>query len=336
MKKVMLSAVQPTSQMTLGNYLGALKNWVKLQSQYDCIFFAVDLHALTADKPDPKVMRENTYSALATYIACGISPDEATLFVQSHVHEHARLCWYLNCFAHMGELNRMTQYKDKSSKQGVSIGVGLFTYPVLMAADILLYRTHLVPVGEDQKQHVELARDLAIRVNHHFDEEIFVVPEPYIAKVGARIMSLQNPTAKMSKSDQDPHATVFLSDSKDQILKKLKRAVTDSGTEIAFDEEAKPGVSNLLGIQSAITGKSVKDLVAGYTGKQYGHLKVETAEMVAAELGPIRDQVAEILKDRDYLEKILARGAHQARERAAPLIEKIESKLGLVPLAKFG
>jgi tryptophanyl-tRNA synthetase len=324
----MLSAIQPSNSPTLGTYLGALKNWVRLQREYRCFFFAVDLHSITV-RQDPKQLRELTYQAIATYVACGLDPEHATLFVQSHVPEHAELGWVINCFTYMGELNRMTQFKDKSGKQGANIGAGLYTYPTLMAADILLYRTHLVPVGEDQKQHVELTRDVAIRMNNVYGQDLFVVPEPYIPPVGARIMSLQDPASKMSKSDPDVNASVFLSDTNDQIVKKIKRAVTDSGTEIT-DADDKPGVRNLLTIQSAITGKSRAELVASYAGKQYGHLKVETAEIVAQAVGPIRDRANELLADRGALDAILKRGALKARETAAPQLALAYERLGFL------
>jgi tryptophanyl-tRNA synthetase len=328
-KKTLLSAVQPSQGLTLGNYLGAIKNWVKLQRDFDCLFFAVDLHAITV-RQDPKELRERTYRAISTYIAAGIDPESALLFVQSHVPEHAELSWVLTCHTYMGELNRMTQFKDKSSKAGQNIGAGLFTYPALMAADILLYDTALVPVGEDQKQHLEITRDVAIRMNSTYGADTLVVPEVYIPPVGARIMSLQDPTAKMSKSDSDVNATIFLDDSNDVIVKKLKRAVTDSGTEITF-EDSKPGVQNLLSIQSALTGKPVTELVAGYAGKMYGHLKVETAEMVAQSIGPIRDRVEQLMKDRSYLDTLLQRSAERARERAQRTLSRVYDRLGLIP-----
>jgi tryptophanyl-tRNA synthetase len=329
MKKVLLSAVQPSNRLTLGNYLGAVKNWVQLQHDYDCIFFAVDLHSITV-RQDPKELREQTYQAIATYIAAGINPEEATLFVQSHVSEHAELSWALTCFTYMGELNRMTQFKDKSAKQGQNIPAGLFVYPTLMAADILLYGTHLVPVGEDQKQHIELTRDLAIRMNNLYGKDLFVVPEVYIPPVGARIMSLQDPNSKMSKSDPDPNSAIYLSDTNDQILKKLKRAVTDSGTEITY-EDTKPGVKNLLNIQAAITGKKPDELVASYAGKQYGHLKIDTAEIVTQSVGPLRDRVKELMADRGYLEALLQRGADKARARAQITLAKVYDRLGFLP-----
>lgn len=343
-RPVLLSAVQPTNQLTLGNYLGAIKNWVDLQKDYDCLFFAVDLHAVTA-RQDPKELREATYRAIATYIACGIDPNACTLFVQSHVPEHAELGWILTCFATMGELSRMTQFKDKSAKAGTHIPAGLFAYPTLMAADILLYGTDLVPVGEDQKQHLEITRDLAERFNNFANEKgsvletelhkalaqpIFKMPGIFTPKVGARIMSLQNPESKMSKSDPDPNATLFLTDSNDVIIKKVKRAITDSGSEITYDE-SKPGVRNLLSIQSALTGKTPEELVASYAGKQYGHLKVETAEIVASAIAPLRTQVETLMGDKGELDRILKRGAERARARAEVTLSRVYDTLGFLP-----
>jgi len=331
-KKVMLSAVQPSNKLTLGNYLGAIKNWVQLQHDYDCIFFAVDLHSITV-RQDPKELREQTYQAIATYIAAGIDPQEATLFVQSHVPAHAELAWILTCFTYIGELNRMTQFKDKSSKQGQNIPAGLFIYPTLMAADILLYGTHLVPVGEDQKQHIEITRDIAIRMNNLYGN-LFVIPEVYIPPIGARIMSLQDPTSKMSKSDPDPNSSIYLNDTNDQIVKKLKRAVTDSGTQITY-EDSKPGIKNLLNIQAAITGKKIEELVLNYANKQYGHLKVETAEIVVEAISPLRDQVNQLMAERGYLESILKVGAEKARNRAEKTLSRVYEAVGFIP-GRFG
>lgn len=324
----MLSAVQPSNRLTIGNYIGALRNWVKLQKDYDCIFFAVDLHAITL-RQDPQTLREQTYRAIATYIAAGLKPEEVTLFVQSHVPEHAELAWILTCHTYMGELNRMTQFKDKSSKAGMNIPAGLFVYPTLMASDILLYRTNLVPVGEDQKQHLELTRDVAIRMNNLYGKDTFVVPEVYIPPVGARIMSLQDPTAKMSKSDPDANSAVYLTDTDDQILKKLKRAVTDSGTEVTY-EDAKPGVKNLITIQSALTGRTPEEIVTAYAGKQYGHLKVETGQIVIESLAPIRNEADRMVKDLTYLDGVLKRGAERARERAHRTLRFVYDRIGFI------
>lgn len=328
-KKTLLSAVQPTNGLTLGTYLGAVKNWVKLQNDFECLFFAVDLHAITV-RQDPADLRSRTYRAIATYIAAGIDPTKALLFAQSHVPEHAELAWVITCHTYMGELNRMTQYKDKSAKQGTNIGAGLFVYPALMAADILLYDTDLVPVGEDQKQHIEITRDVALRMINLYGEGTVVVPDAYIPPVGARIMSLQEPTAKMSKSDPDPGATLFLDDSDDVIRKKFKRAVTDSGSEITY-EDSKPGVQNLLSIQSALTGKPVAALVDSYAGKMYGHLKVDTAELVVQAVAPIRDQAADLMKDRTYLDGLLRRNADRAREKAQRTLSRIYDRIGFIP-----
>jgi len=332
-KKVMLSAVQPSNRLTLGNYIGALRNWVKTYENYDSIFFSVDLHAITV-RQDPKELREQTYRGIATYIAAGIDPKKALLFVQSHVPEHAELTWVLNCFCYMGELNRMTQFKDKSAKQGANIPTGLFTYPVLMAADILLYGSELIPVGADQKQHVELTRDIAMRMNNLYGDDLFVIPEPFIPAVGAKVMSFQNPTAKMSKSDPDANGSVFLNDTNDQIIKKIKRAVTDSGSEITLSDD-KPGIKNLLTIQSALTGKPIEDIVSSYAGKQYGHLKVETAEIVAQTLAPVRDEADRLMKDLSYLDQLLAENAEKARARAAITLKKAYDRIGFIPRRSY-
>ncbi|SMF32550.1 tryptophan--tRNA ligase [Pseudobacteriovorax antillogorgiicola] len=328
-KKNILSGIQPTANLTLGNYLGAIKNWVKLQNEYTCFFMVVDQHAITV-RQEPEKLRENTWFAIATYIASGIDPEKSFLFAQSHVGQHTQLAWVLNCYGYMGELNRMTQFKDKSTRAGANIPVGLYTYPLLMAADILLYDTHLVPVGQDQKQHVELTRDLGQRMNGLYGDDTFVVPEVYIPKAGAKIMDLQNPTSKMSKSAESEAGTIFLADSAKQVEKKLKRAMTDSGSEITYDRDGKPGICNLLDIQSAITGKSTEELVQSYEGKMYGHLKVDTAEIVNAELDPIRARTQELLSDRTELERILRNGAEKARERAEQTIKRVYERVGFV------
>jgi tryptophanyl-tRNA synthetase len=331
-KKVVLSAVQPTNQIHIGNYLGAIKNWVGYQNDYDCLFFAVDLHSITV-KQEPKELRENTYRAIATYIACGIDPSKATLFVQSQVPQHAELAWALTCHSSMGELSRMTQYKDKSQKHGAHIPTGLFTYPVLMAADILLYNTHLVPVGEDQKQHLELTRDLAERMNHHYtakdEKPLFVIPEPMIQKTGARIMSLQDGTAKMSKSDPIAGSCVFLTDSDKEIEKKFKRAVTDSGTEVS-GEDQQPGIRNLIQIQASILGEDYDTVLNRYVGRQYGYLKVDTANIAINAIRPIREKTEEILKDRAELDRILKAGRNAARARAEKQLNEVYKRLGFI------
>jgi tryptophanyl-tRNA synthetase len=328
-KKIMVSGIQPTNKLTLGNYLGAIKNWVKLQNDFECYFFAVDLHAITS-RQEPKDLANNTLFSLATYLAAGINLDHATIFAQSHVRQHTELAWILNCFAYMGELGRMTQFKEKSSRAGETIPVGLFTYPVLMAADILLYQSDLVPVGADQKQHLELTRDLAIRMNNAYGS-LFKVPEPFIPKIGARIMDLQEPETKMSKSSSSEMGAVFLNDPPKEIEKKFKRAVTDSGSEISYSAD-KPGIRNLIDIQSAITGRPVDDIVRGYAGKMYGHLKVETAQIVADELRPLQERTAQYLNDRAELEKILKAGAERASVKAENTLRKVYSAIGFVPL----
>lgn len=324
----MLSAVQPSNRLTLGNYLGALRSWAALQDRYDCLFFAVDLHVLTVEH-DPRTLAEDTYSAVAAYLAAGIDPEKCLLFAQSHVPEHAELAWVLTCHAYMGELGRMTQFKDKSARQGANIRAGLFTYPALMAADILLYRTELVPVGADQKQHVELTRDLAERMNRLYGGDLFALPEPYIPAAGARIMNLQDPTAKMSKTGPHPQGNIYLSDSDKDILKKIKSAVTDSGREVTYSDE-KPGVKNLLNIQSAITGRSPEELVEAYRGKLYGALKAETAEIVVEAVRPLRQRMSELMADRPALDRILRRGAEAARERARRTMRLVYERMGFL------
>lgn len=332
-RKVMLSAVQPSNRLTIGNYIGAVKNWATMQADYDCIFFAVDLHALT-DQRGSDELRRQTYRTIATYLACGLDEKKSTLFVQSHVPEHAELAWLLTCHATMGEVSRMTQYKDKSAKHGESIPMGLFAYPVLMAADILLYQTNLVPVGADQKQHIELTRDLATRMNNFYGKKdespLFTIPEPWIPKLGAKVLSLQDPTKKMSKSDPDPKATLFLDDTDKDIEKKVKSAVTDSGSEIT-DSDDKPGIRNLLTLQSVFTGKPIGEIVTAYAGKQYGHLKVDTAQICVEAVRPIREKTAALMADLGHLDQVLKQGAEKARERAAATIRRVNDKMGFIP-----
>jgi len=328
-KPIILSGIQPTNKLTLGNYLGAIKNWVTLQDQYQCYFMAVNQHAITA-RQDPKELRENTWLAVATYLAAGVDPQHHQIFIQSQVAEHAELAWVLNCFSNMGEISRMTQYKDKSSRAGQQIPVGLFTYPLLMAADILLYDTNLVPVGADQKQHVELTRDIAQRMNGLFGEDTFVVPEVFIAPIAARIMDLQEPSKKMSKSASSEMGAIYLGDDEKQIEKKFKKATTDSGQEITYEPDEKPGIKNLLDIQSAITGKSVETLVAGYAGKLYGHLKLDTAGLVQDELRPIWKRTQDYLSDRGELQNILNRGAQKAREKARLTVDRVYERIGFI------
>lgn len=328
-RPTVLSAVQPTNRLTLGNYIGAIKNWVGYQDQYDCFFFAVDLHAITS-RQDPEQMRDHILYATAYYLAAGIDEKKSVMFPQSGVYQHAELAWILNCYSYMGELSRMTQYKDKSSRAGESIPVGLFTYPLLMAADILLYQAKYIPIGADQKQHLELTRDVAMRMNQ-LHPNLFVVPEPMIQTVGARVLDLQDPTIKMSKSVSSEMGAVFLGDSPKDIEKKFKRAVTDSGTEITFDD-AKPGIKNLIEIQSVFTGKTPSEIVQSYQGKMYGHLKVDTAEIVINALKPIQDEASRRLQDKAELLRVLSEGAKRARQRAENTMTRVYDALGFLPI----
>jgi tryptophanyl-tRNA synthetase len=332
-KQVVLSGIQPSGQLGIGNYLGAIKNWVPLQDTHDCIFLVVDLHALTVQQV-PADLRKNCLSFVAQYIACGIDPSKSTIVIQSHIPQHAELNWVLNTMTYMGELNRMTQFKDKSKQHNTNINAGLFTYPILMAADILLYQASAVPVGSDQKQHLELTRDLAQRFNQRYSET-FVVPEVFIPKVGARIMSLQDPTKKMSKSDSNPNNIVSLLDPPKLIEKKFKRAMTDSDIEIRFDVENKPGISNLLTIHSAFTGQSVEELEVHFSGKMYGHLKKECAEAVIEGLRPIQERYKELMSDKTMLERILSQGAENAYKRARKTMSKVYKKVGFIPPKRF-
>lgn len=325
-----LSGIQPTADSYhLGNYLGALKQWIELQDNYDAFYFIPDLHAITVDQ-DPEELRHRTVAGAAQLIALGIDPAKSTLFVQSHVPQHAELTWVFNCLTGFGEASRMTQFKDKSQKQGTDRAtVGLFTYPVLMAADILLYKPQYVPVGEDQRQHLELTRTLAERFNSRYGET-FVVPEGFIPEGAAKIQDLQNPTAKMSKSADNPKGCINLLDNPKTSAKRIRSAVTDNDGVIAFDKENKPGVSNLLVIQSALTGKSIDDLVAGYEGQGYGALKVDTADALEAFTTPLKARFDELMDDRGELERILAAGAERAREVSEPLLQEVYDKVGFL------
>lgn len=329
-KKVIFSGIQPSGNPTLGNYLGALRNWVKLQDKFECYYCIVDLHAITV-KQVPKDLRQKTLEMLAIYLAAGIDPEKNTIFIQSHVPAHSEACWLLTCNSYMGELGRMTQYKDKSRKYGDndSIGAGLFTYPVLMAADILLYNTDLVPVGQDQKQHLELARDLANRFNNAYSPT-FKVPEPYIQKAGAKIMSLQEPTKKMSKSDENANAYILIMDPPEVIRKKVSRAVTDSIGVINYCDE-QPGVKNLLNILIAIKGSTPEELVEYYKGKGYADLKKDVADAIIGELEPIQTKVKELLKDKKYLESIYRKGAEKANYVSMKTLRKMQKKIGFIP-----
>ncbi len=329
---VVLSGIQPSGQLTLGNYIGALKHWVAMQDEYDCLFTLVDLHAVTV-RQEPAALRERCYEFLCLYLAAGVDPERATLFVQSHVPAHTQLAWLLNCHTSMGELNRMTQFKDKSAKHAENINAGLFDYPVLMAADILLYQADAVPVGNDQKQHLELARNLAERFNARAGEAVFTVPEPFIPQVGARIMSLGGPTAKMSKSDDLDANVINLLDPPKKVIKKIKRAVTDSDAEVRFDEAEKPGVSNLLSIYSAVTGEAIADLENRYAGSGYGALKGDLADAVVAFLEPLQQRYDAYREDRGWLDALLARGAAAARQRAEPTLARAFAASGFLPSA---
>jgi tryptophanyl-tRNA synthetase len=328
-KKVIFSGMQPSGSLTLGNYLGALKNWVKLQSEYDCYYCVVDMHAITVPK-EPKDLRKNTFEVLANYIAAGLDPEQVTLFIQSHVSAHAELAWILNCFAYYGELGRMTQFKDKSKKlDNNAITAGLFTYPTLMVADILLYQADLVPVGEDQRQHLELTRDVAARFNNRFSET-FKIPEPFISKEGAKIMSLQEPQSKMSKSDSNDNSYILLMDDADTIRRKLKRAVTDSEGVVRYNEN-QLGVKNLINIYSKITNKTTDEIVSSYDGKGYAEFKNDVAEIIIEELKPIQEKIDYLLKNKDYLEKIYIMGAEKAENKARKTLRKVQKKVGFIP-----
>lgn len=325
MKKRIFSGAQPTGNLHLGNYLGALKNWVALQDEYESFFCIVNLHAVTLPQ-NPEILKQKTLDLARIYLASGIDPDKSTIFIQSDVSEHAELAWILSCTTRMGELERMTQFKDKGKGNAERAGVGLFTYPVLMAADILLYQTHLVPVGQDQKQHLELSRDLAERFNRDFGET-FVVPEPFIPPVGARIQSLADPAKKMSKSDDNANGAIFLMDDADTILKKLKKAVTDSGTEITFDE-TRPAINNLLTIYQLMTGKTAAECEENFVGKGYGHFKTETAEAVVEFLKPFQERVKNYT-DED-LKAVLKTGADKAKAVARETLRDVYAKMGIV------
>ena len=327
-KKTLLSGIQPSGDLHLGNYLGAVRNWAEMSDEFNCYYFMADLHTLTV-RQDPKELRHRSTAQLAQYIACGLDPQKNTLFLQSHVHEHAELGWILNCYTMFGELSRMTQFKDKCAKNADNINGGLFTYPSLMAADILLYQADYVPVGEDQKQHCELTRDIAIRFNNLYGET-FKIPEPYIPKVGARIMSLGTPTSKMSKSD--PQGCVFLMDKPEDIARKFKRAITDSDTErcVRYDPENKPGVSNLMNIYSAVTGKSFDEIEREFDGKGYGAFKPAVGDAVIETLRPIREEAERMITDKAYLQQIYTEGAQKASCIARRTLRKVYKKVGLV------
>ena len=325
-KKVILSGIQPSGAMTLGTYLGALKNWAALSEIYDCYYAIVDMHAITA-RQDPAELRSMTVSQLAQYVACGIDPQKNVLFIQSHVPAHAQLGWVLSCYTMFGELSRMTQFKDKSAKNAENINAGLFTYPSLMAADILLYQADLVPVGDDQKQHIELTRDIAVRFNGIYGD-VFKLPEPYIPKVGARIMDLQNPEEKMSKSGISNGGCVLILDSPDDIIRSFKRAKTDSETSVRYNIKDKPGVSNLIQIYSACTGKSFEEIENEFYGQGYGTLKQSVGDAVVETLRPVREEAEKLLADNTYLENIYKQGAEKASRTANKTLGEVYEKIG--------
>lgn len=327
-RKIIFSGIQPSGNMTIGNYLGAMKNWVKLQEEYNSYYCIVDMHAITVPK-EASVLRKKSLELLATYLACGIEPEKNTMFIQSHVSAHAELAWVLNCLTYMGELSRMTQFKDKSRKNEGNISAGLFDYPVLMAADILLYQTDLVPVGHDQKQHLELARDLANRFNNKYSDT-FKVPDPYIPDVGARIMSLQEPTSKMSKSDKNENGFILMLDKPDDIKRKIKRAVTDSIGVVKFNEE-QLAIKNLMTIYSSFAGKTIQEIEQMYEGKGYGQFKGDLTEVIIEGLRPIRDKFDDLMKNKDYLENIYMEGAYAAEAKARKTLRKVYKKVGFIP-----
>lgn len=327
-KKVIFSGIQPSGNLTLGNYLGAIKNWVKLQDEYDCYFCVVDLHAITVMQK-PADLRKRTLEILAIYIASGIIPDKNTLFIQSHVPAHSECSWLLTCNGYMGELSRMTQYKEKSKKSGESIGAGLFTYPLLMAADILLYQTDIVPVGADQVQHLELARDLGERFNKTYSPT-FTIPEAYLSKTGAKIMDLQNPEKKMSKSEDNPNSYILIMDEPDVIRKKISRAVTDSIGEVKYSDE-QPGVKNLMTILSNIKGYTFEEIEKKYYGQGYAQFKKDVAEAIVEELVPVQERVKSLLENKSELEEIYKKGAEKANYVANKTLRKMQKKIGFIP-----
>jgi tryptophanyl-tRNA synthetase len=329
-KPIVFSGCQPSGGLTIGNYLGALRQWVDMQQDHQCFYSLVDLHAITI-RQDPLALRNACLDGLALYLACGVDPEKSTIFLQSHAPEHSQMSWVLNTFTQMGELNRMTQYKDKSQKSEANMNSGLFTYPVLMAADILLYNTDLVPVGEDQKQHLELARDIATRFNNIYGE-IFTVPEPYIPEFGARVMSLQEPTKKMSKSDTNPSNFIGLLEDPKKITKKIKRAMTDSDEQarIYFDRAEKPGVSNLLTLLSCTTGRTVEQLIPEYEDKMYGHLKGDVADAVVACLEPIQQKFHQYRDDQAFLNQVMSQGAAKASAHSSQVLAKVYEAVGFI------
>lgn len=325
-KKVLYSGMQATGTLTLGNYLGALKNWVELTDEYECIYGVMDLHSLTV-RQVPAEFRKNARALYALYVAAGLDPEKNCIYYQSHVSGHAELGWILDCFTYMGELNRMTQFKDKAAKHADNINAGLYTYPVLMAADILLYQADVVPVGVDQKQHLEITRDIAERFNNIYGD-VFTIPEAYIGKKGAKIMSLQEPGKKMSKSDTNANATILLLDDTDTIIRKFKRAVTDSESEVRYAEE-KPGISNLMDIYSAVTGKTYEEIEKEFAGKGYGDFKLAVGESVADHLKPLQERYEQLMKDKAYIESMIKQNDEKAAYYANKTLRKVQKKVGL-------
>lgn len=327
-RKRIFSGMQPSGMITLGNYLGALKNWTNLQDEYDCLYCIVDMHAITV-RQDPVKLRKQCKDLLTQYLAVGIHPEKNIIYYQSHVSQHAELSWILNCYTYMGELNRMTQFKDKAAKHSDNINAGLYTYPVLMAADILLYQTDLVPVGEDQRQHLEITRDIAGRFNALYGDT-FKIPEAYIGKVGARVMALQDPSKKMSKSDENQNNTIALMDDPAVIMNKVKRAVTDSENEVRYGED-KPGISNLLNIYCACTGKTIAEAEKEFSATGYGAFKTAVGEAVVAELEPVQKKIKELEQNKDYLNEVIRNGAERAGNLAARTLTKVQKKIGFPP-----
>ena len=324
-QKILFSGMQATGNLTLGNYLGALKNWVNLADEYTTFFSVVDMHSITV-RQDPAELRRRARALLTLYIAAGLDPEKNCIYYQSHVSGHAELAWILNCFTYMGELNRMTQFKDKAAKHADNINAGLFTYPVLMAADILLYQADVVPVGKDQLQHLEITRDIAQRFNAIYGD-VFTIPEPYMGKAGAKIMSLQDPAKKMSKSDENPNASIYLMDDKDTILRKFKRAVTDSEAQVLYREE-QPGIRNLIDIYGVCTKKTPEEVEREFDGKGYGEFKMAVGEAVAAELAPLQTRVAELSKDKAYIDSVIKNNAEKAEYYANKTLRKVQKKIG--------
>ena len=324
-KKVLFSGMQATGNLTLGNYLGALKNWITLSDEYECFYSVVDMHSITV-RQDPATLRKRARALLTLYIAAGLDPEKNCIYYQSHVSGHAELAWILNCYTYMGELNRMTQFKDKAAKHADNINAGLFTYPVLMAADILLFQADVVPVGIDQMQHLELTRDIAQRFNGIYGD-VFTVPEAYIGKVGAKIMSLQEPTKKMSKSDENPNGSIYLMDDPDTIMRKCKRAVTYSEAQILYRDE-QPGLKNLIDIYRACTNKTVDEVVKEFDGKGYGDFKMAVGEAVVSVLKPLQDEVARLEKDKGYIDSIIKNNAEKANYYATKTLRKVQRKVG--------